>query len=225
MFKTKPYKQMLKSIDQYHEIYFDIPIVCPNCNASLQPIIADYKLLSYNDSSNGLLIISYKGNCCSKYFYATYKYDNRKTIILDVFPHLKPTMLPDNIQELSPRFANLYEQSYTAEQNGHLELSGSGYRNAIEVLLKDFAIKKLGAPKEDVCKMKLYDAIGTYLKEVNLETSAADVIRVLGNDYTHYQRKYDDIDFIVVKKYLEIFIQQIETKLLLMEPTVPTNRP
>lgn len=72
--------------------------------------------------------------------------------------------------------------------------------------------------------MKLYDAIGIYLKEVNLDTSAADIIRVLGNDYTHYQRKYDNIDFIVVKKYLEIFIQQIETKLLLMEPIVPTNR-
>jgi len=224
MFKTKPYNQILKNIDQYHEVSFDIPIVCPNCNASLQPIIVDYRLLSYNSSSNGLLVISYKGNCCSKFFYATYEYDNRKAKILDVFPHLKPAILPDNIKDLSPRFVNLYEQSYTAEQNGHIELAGSGYRNATEVLIKDFAIKKLKAPQEDVCKMKLYDAIGAYLKEVNLDTSAADVIRVLGNDYTHYQRRYDDIDFVVVKKYLEIFIQQIETKLLLMEPIVPTNR-
>ena len=72
--------------------------------------------------------------------------------------------------------------------------------------------------------MSLYDAIGIYLTEVNLETSAADVIRVLGNDYTHYQRKYNDIDFIVVKKYLEILIQQIDTKLLLMEPIISVNR-
>ena len=119
---------------------------------------------------------------------------------------------------------NLYEQSYTAEQNGHIELAGCGYRNAMEVLIKDFAIQKLNASEKEVCKMKLYDAIGTYLNEVNIDTSAADVIRVLGNDYTHYQRHYDDIDFIVVKKYLEIFLQQIETKLLLMEPIVPTNR-
>lgn len=143
---------------------------------------------------------------------------------MDVYPHLKPTILPENIRELSPRFVNLYEQSYTAEQNGHTELAGSGYRNSIEILIKDFAIKKLDAPEKNVCKMDLYTSIGTYLKEVNIDTSAADVIRVLGNDYTHYQRKYDGIDFIVVKRYLEIFIQQIETKLLLMEPIVPTNR-
>ena len=223
MFKTKPYSTILKSIDEYNHISFDIPIICPNCNYSVQPIIIDYRLMNFSEK-NHLLVISYKGNCCSVPFYATYEYDARKGSILDVYPHLKPAMLPANVKELSPRFASLYEQSYTAEQNNHIELAGSGYRNAIEVLIKDFAIKKLNSPKDDVGKMKLYDVIGTYLKEVNIDTSAADVIRVLGNDYTHYQRKYDDIDFIVVKKYLEIFIQQVETKLLLMEPIVPTNR-
>lgn len=223
MFKTKPYSTILNSINQYNAVSFDIPIVCPNCNYSVQPIIIDCRLINFSNDKK-LLVISYKGNCCSNPFYATYEYSNYKASLLDVYPHLKPAILPKNIKELSPRFVNLYEQSYTAEQNNHLELAGSGYRNSIEVLIKDFAIKKLSAPKDDVCKMKLYDAIGTYLKEVNIDTSAADVIRVLGNDYTHYQRKYDDIDFVVVKKYLEIFIQQIETKLLLMEPIVPTNR-
>lgn len=223
MFKTKPYKQILKSINQYHEIYFDIPIICPHCNYSIQPIIIDHRLLSYASNAN-LLVIVYKGNCCQSPFYATYKYSDKSTELLDVFPRLKPTLLPQNIIDLSPRFVDLYNQSYTAEQNGHIELSGSGYRNAIEVLIKDFAINKLGADTSKVCKMDLYTAISTYLKEVNIDTSAADVVRVLGNDYTHYERKYDGIDFIVVKKYLEIFIQQIETKLLLMEPIVPTNR-
>lgn len=223
MFKTKPYSTILKSIDQYNNISFDIPIVCPNCNYSVQPIIVDYRLMSFSQEKS-LLVISYKGNCCSIPFYATYEYNSRKALLLDVYPRLKPAILPKNIKELSPRFVSLYEQSYTAEQNNHIELAGSGYRNSIEVLIKDFAIKKLNAPKDDIYKMKLYDAIGTYLKEVNIDTSAADVIRVLGNDYTHYQRKYDGIDFVVVKKYLEIFIQQIETKLLLMEPIVPTNR-
>lgn len=224
MFKTKPYSQILKNIDNFNKINFDIPIVCPHCSSALQPIITDYRLLVYDDCADRLLVISYKGNCCFKSFYATYEYSKRNAKLLDVFPHLKPTVLPKNIIDLSPRFASLYEQSYTAEQNGHVELAGSGYRNAIEVLIKDFAIKKLNAPSDEVCGIKLYDAIGKYLKEVNIDTSAADVVRVLGNDYTHYERKYDDIDFIVVKKYLEIFLQQIETKLLLMEPIVSTNR-
>lgn len=220
---TKQISVILKNIDQYTTVDFDIPIRCPNCNYSIHPTIVDHTKLKYS-STHSLLIISYKGDCCSVPFYATYKYASHKANLLDVYPHLKPATLPEKIKELSPRFANLYEQSYTAEQNGHIELAGSGYRNSIEVLIKDFAILKLGASSNKVCEMKLYDVIGTYLKEVNLDTSAADIVRVLGNDYTHYQRKYDDIDFLVVKKYLEIFIQQIDTKLLLMEPIIPVNR-
>lgn len=223
MFKTKPHNCVLGNINSVNASSFEVPIICPNCNYSLQPIIKDHRLLLYG--SEKLLIISFIGNCCSVPFYATYKQIKDRTFqLLDVFPHLKPTILPEKIRELSPRFSELYSQSYTAEQNNHTELAGSGYRNAIEVLIKDFAIKKLNAPEEEVCKMDLYTAIGTYLKEVNIDTSAADVIRVLGNDYTHYQRKYDGIDFVVVKRYLEIFIQQIETKLLLMEPIVRINR-
>lgn len=223
MFQTKNFQCLLPNVSSSNNITFDIPIKCPHCNAFIQPKISDSRRLSFS-SDNSLLVIVYKGNCCNTPFYGTYLYSSFSAKLLDIYPHLKPAVLPDKIRELSPRFVCLYEQSYTAEQNKHIELSGSGYRNAIEVLIKDFAIKKLNAPQKEVSKMKLYDAIGTYLREVNIDTSAADVVRVLGNDYTHYQRKYDDIDFIVVKKYLEIFVQQIETKLLIMEPIVPTNR-
>lgn len=222
MFKTKNFKCALNCIGSGSWVSFKIPTVCPHCSSSLQPIIKDNKLLTFSEES--LLVISYVGNCCNIPFYATYKYSNSQASLLDIYPHLKSIALPDKIKELSPRFANLYEQSYSAEQNDCIELAGSGYRNSIEILIKDFAINKLKAPENEVCKMSLYDAIGIYLTEVNLETSAADVIRVLGNDYTHYQRKYNDIDFIVVKKYLEILIQQIDTKLLLMEPIISVNR-
>lgn len=223
MFNTKQYSCILSSISSNQQQEFEIPTKCPHCNAFVQPRIICNSILTFN-SNNSLLIISYKGDCCNKGFYATYSKFPSKIELLDIYPHTKPKVLPQNILELSPRFADLYNQSYTAEQNGHIELAGSGYRNAIEVLIKDFAIKKLQAPENEVCKMKLYEAIGTYLKEVNIDTSVADVIRVLGNDFTHYQRHYEDIDFIVVKKYLDIFIQQIETKLLIMEPIIPVKR-
>lgn len=222
MFKTKNYSYHLSNISSSY-VNFSIPIECPHCNAFVQPRIIDHRRLTFSNQED-LLIIIYKGDCCNIPFYATYSYNKDNTKILDIYPHQKPTKLPERIVELSPRFVDLYEQSYTAEQNGHIELAGSGYRNAIEILIKDFAIKRLDKPESEVCGMKLYDTIGTYLKEISIDTSAADVIRVLGNDYTHYQRKYDSIDFVVVKQYLEIFIQQIETKLLLMEPIVSTNR-
>ena len=223
MFQTKKVNYKLSNISNTNYISFDIPTKCPNCNAFIHPSIIDHKCLNFSKDTS-LLIITYQGECCKNPFDATYSYSSCKANLLDVYRHLEPATLSSKVKELSPRFAKLYNQSYTAEQNGSFELAGSGYRNSIEILIKDFAIKKLQAPEDEVCKMSLYDAIGTYLNEVNINTSSADVIRVLGNDYTHYQRHYDDIDFVVVKKYLDIFIQQIETKLLIMEPIIPVIR-
>ena len=114
------------------------------------------------------------------------------------------------------------KQSFDAEQNSYFELAGSGYRNAIEVLIKDFAIQELKAPEKEVCKKSLSQAIEAYLPNINASVSA-DVTRVLGNDYTHYERRYEDVDFHVLKRYLQIFINSIDCEYLISHPVVPTN--
>lgn len=222
MYKTKAISKNLSCVNA--TVNFNIPICCPHCSHSVTPNIISNSLLNYN-SETRLLSIVYKGDCCNLPFFACYNYISRnETKLLSIYPTLKPALLPEKIQECSPRFVELYNQAYTAEQNNHLELAGAGYRNAMEILIKDFAINKLNIPREEVVKKSLYEAIGSYLKELNL-TTCADVIRVLGNDFTHYESKYDGIDFTVIKKYLEILINQIETNLLLMEPIIPVNRP
>lgn len=52
---------------------------------------------------------------------------------------------------------------------------------------------------------------------------SADVMRVLGNDFTHYERKYENIDFEVLKRYIQIFINAIDSKYLIKHPAVPVN--
>ena len=102
-------------------------------------------------------------------------------------------------------------------------MAGSGYRNALEVLIKDFAINELGKPTAEVCKKKLAQAIEAYMPNIRLAQSA-DVIRVLGNDYTHYERRYDDIDFAILKQYIQIFLNSIDCEYLIRHPVVPTGR-
>lgn len=222
MYKTKLISKILSSTGT--TVNFNIPICCPHCGHSVTPNIISNSLITYRGQTR-LLTIVYKGDCCDLPFFACYSYTSKDdTKLLSIYPSIKPALLPEKIQECSPRFIELYNQAYTAEQNNHLELAGAGYRNSMEILIKDFAINKLNIPREEVVKKTLYDAIGTYLKEINLATSAADVVRVLGNDFTHYESKYDDIDFTVIKRYLEILITQIETKLLLMEPIITVNR-
>jgi len=200
----------------------DIPIRCPYCSAYVEPHIEEVRSLNYNGKI--LETITFKVNCCSKLFFANYEFDTslKKTTLLTVNPPAQPEPLPDEIVKMSPRFAELYKQAHFAEQQNYYELAGSGYRNALEVLVKDFAIKELNKPEHEVAKKKLYDAIGDYVPSVAV--TAADVVRVLGNDYTHYERKYDDIDFEVLKKYLRIFINAIENELLIRHPIVNTNR-
>jgi len=200
----------------------DIPINCPYCNAYVEPLPTDLKAQNFNDFF--LYTIIFRVNCCKKDFFSAYRKNksNNEAVLLVTYPPTTAEKIPDPLKEISPRFDSLFTQASTAESMGFTELAGSGYRNALEVLIKDYAINELGVPEEEASRKKLYDAIGAYVPSVAI--TAADVIRVLGNDYTHFQRKYDDIDFQVMKRYLHILIQAIENDYLLRHPVVNTNR-
>ena len=96
----------------------------------------------------------------------------------------------------------MYNQALQCEKNGNFELAAVGFRAALEILVKDYAIKELKIDSETVSGKTLFNAIGEYLDEKPLVTSA-DVIRILGNDYAHYERKYPEHDFEILKEYME----------------------
>ncbi|HFD2035903.1 TPA: DUF4145 domain-containing protein [Clostridium perfringens] len=198
----------------------EIPINCPHCSAFINPQPNTYSCITL--SNFYIYIIAYQAPCCDNYFFVTYKVTNNKGELLTIYPSNKPEKLPEAIEKISPRFVNLYNQAYTAEQNNHLELAGSGYRNALEVLIKDYAINELGIDSKEVVKKNLNRSINEYVPSVRLSNSA-DVIRLLGNDYTHYERHYEDIDFQILKKYMRIFINSIETEYLINHPVVVPN--
>lgn len=109
--------------------------------------------------------------------------------------------------------------SSQAEYNQNFELAAIGFRSSLEILVKDYAIQELGEPAETVAKQSLCNAIATYLQQADL-VNTADVVRILGNDYTHYKRKYPEHDFVLLKKYMEIFLSQIEVKYMIKHPPV-----
>ena len=95
--------------------------------------------------------------------------------------------------------------------------------NVLEVLIKDYAINVLGEKKDDVKKYKLYKAIEVYLKDVDM-SKCADVVRILGNDNTHYERDYENIDFSILKQYLNIFIEMLEVQIKVKNPPVSRDK-
>ncbi|MSA02943.1 DUF4145 domain-containing protein [Lactonifactor sp. BIOML-A3] len=128
----------------------------------------------------------------------------------------------DILSNISERFINMYNQSLQAEFVENIELAAIGYRSALEILVKDFAVIELNKTHDEVVKKSLCSAIGEYLAQPEL-VQTADVIRILGNDYTHYQRKYPEHDFTLLKGYMEIFIKQIEVQYMVKHP--PVARP
>lgn len=192
---------------------------CPYCNISTDATRVEIKSFTIE---NGLIAdVTYKCTSCDKVFHVSYVKLNGENMFnpYSVYPNFQGREFSDEIKNISPRFVKLYNQAYKAEYDNNLELAGCGYRNALEVLIKDFAINVLKEKKEDVVRIKLYGAIEKYLSDIDM-SKCADVVRILGNDNTHYERDYENIDFKVLKQYLNIFIEMIEVQIKIKNPPV-----
>ena len=117
----------------------------------------------------------------------------------------------------------MYHDAELSEENNAIDLAGIGYRASLEILVKDYALANEIDTFENIAKKNLNNAIGQYFKsEMDLQTSA-DVVRILGNDYAHWDQ-HEEYDIETLKSYLQIFIQIINTKLMLKNPPVSRKK-
>lgn len=202
----------------------DVPLECPYCGKVIEFTQKGRTGLNI-DSDNIFYIFLLYSKCCNKNSIASYIYnfENKNMTFLSMYPNPKPSVLPDSIHVLSPRFITLYADSEYAYSKNMFELAGSGFRNALEILIKDFAINELNEDSKEVSKKSLFDAIESYLPDPKLK-KAADVVRILGNDYTHYDRKYNQYDIDLLKVYLDIFIKRIDAEYLMSHPPVARQK-
>lgn len=198
---------------------YEKPMTCPSCNYGTDSTIINHWLAEISD---GLLLIAiHKCTSCDYIFHASYLWneEEEKFKFLSIYPSFKDRDFDQLIKEVSPRFIKLYNQANKAEFDKNMDLAGCGYRNAMEVLIKDYAINCLKKDKKLVSKLKLAKAIEEYLPNYDYK-SVADVVRILGNDTTHYEQKYEQMDFSILKQYLEIFVDLIDVQLKMKNPPV-----
>lgn len=198
---------------------FRKPAICPYCKIGTD---APYTYKQAHSFNNHFLFFAIcTCTACSKYFSFIYEHYPEKELSYPVvYPPMSFTPYENKtLSEISPRFIDMYNQSLESEYNGHIELAAIGFRSSLEFLVKDFAIKELNKPFDEVSNKKLFDAISLYLKQEDL-IKTADVVRILGNDYTHYKRKYPEHDFLLLKGYMDIFLRQIELEYMVKHPPV-----
>lgn len=214
----KPAREFLSSFS----FSYEKPSICPHCGIGTDASLVNKTHFSANGMM--LLIAAAKCTACGKEFFFTCLHNNdpvAKTVCLYPDKPFTP-YVNDTLSKISERFIEMYNQALFSEHGGNLDLAAIGYRASLEILVKDYAINELKEPPQDVEKKSLFSAIGDYLHQSEL-ISTADVIRILGNDHTHYKRKYPQHDFSLLKFYMEIFLKQIEAAYMINHP--PVSRP
>lgn len=195
------------------------PTVCPHCGISTDGTGIEYKTFP-NDENSVYGVAIYGCTSCLKLYLVVYLLNTieRTTKFIGIYPNPKATYTNDRVAKLSPRFISLYNQSLLAADSGCKDIAIIGFRTALEVLIKDYLIVEEQQDEKKISSLHLDDAISR-LNQASL-INAADVVRFLGNDATHYEKNYENLGYDEAKAYAELFIQQIEGMLMLKYPVV-----
>ncbi len=220
VFTSKNTKDSFALTDGAYNFPLQKPMLCPICGAFQDGTAVSRAI---HPGFNGIEIgtIGYRCTHCAKCYLVVYKVDrkNKNTYFAEYYPQETASYENEILSNVSPQFIESYNQALRAELRGDIELAAIGYRKALERVVKDYAINELGAAPEEVVGKNLCMAIADYLDEKNL-VATADVVRILGNDYAHYQRKYPEHDFTLLKEYMVIFVKMVETRILVAHPPV-----
>lgn len=145
------------------------------------------------------------------------KYDNEESINesrLCVYPS-PPLCEPfeESIQEVSPAFVKIYGQAVAAEYLQFDKLNGMGYRKALEFLVKDYLCSKYPDKQDEIKTRFLGQCIRDYVDDPRIR-DCAEMATWLGNDETHYQRRWVDKDIDDLKMLIQLTLHWISSALL-----------
>ena len=191
----------------------DLPNNCPFCHKSITP----NPLFGYKRENDlEVLMTCPDGDCKASfvgYYYGTstnknFRFDNRVSQGTLIGRNFTETIL-----EVSPKFSEIYNQSFTAEQQNLTEICGVGYRKALEFLIKDYSISKHPKQKEQIEKKTLSSCIKDYIEDSRIKTVAKRAVW-LGNDETHYIRKWEGKNLSDLKKLIDLTLHWVEMEKL-----------
>ena len=208
----------------------NVPMLCPVCGVQIVPTFLQ---MSYSEKKGHTMFCRCTNTECESTFICKYvRRDpaNGKTryellgIQHDMV--LKKEEFSEDIETISPAFVEIYNQAYAAQQLELTDVCGVGYRKALEFLIKDYIIfeKTNEAEIEAIKSKKLGKCISEDVQDANVK-EVAKRATWLGNDETHYVRKWEDKDIHSLVNLIRLVIHWIEaseaTKRILAEMDAP----
>nr|WP_271983347.1 hypothetical protein [Granulosicoccus sp.] len=142
-------------------------------------------------------------------------YDGR-IMLVHLTSHPKaadPPSIEVEIEQISPSFGEIFKQAKAAEDYELFDIAGVGYRKALEFLIKDYCIGK-DPDNADVVKRKLLGrVIADHVSDANVK-QCARFAAWLGNDETHYERRWVDKDIDDLKTLIRLTCNWIVSAVL-----------
>jgi hypothetical protein len=211
---------------QTHGVTYDMnPDRCPLCHHALDPKIPGSVAILRNgdpDTMGTILEIVYQctRRTCSGIFIGRFTKTALAGRVHGTFQLRKtaPTNFvePDvanEIREVSPEFVTIFSQASAAAASELNQIAGCGYRRALEFLIKDYCISKDESAREAIQKELLGTTIKNRVSDPNVKQCAKRATW-LGNDETHYVKKWEDKDITDLKTLIELTMNWIRSSVL-----------
>ena len=211
----------LSTVDHYFSIIgrtvtIQIPQTCPWCGIGNNPTNNEAGHLDIQEGY--IFTMHHRCPSCNKYHMTNQEYlnQNDKTTMVLVYPNKVVIDIDRLFIDHAPRFVEFYSEAIEAEKMGLENIAGTGYRSAIECLIKDYPLAFELDTKEYLSDPKLTfnNAIDRYVKDDELLKGALHFIRIVGNGYTHWN-KSSSISLLTMKHYVEIIIQIFKSKFMM----------
>lgn len=201
-----------------HAILQRVPDECPYCHRSIEAKpLGGWSGGPIAEGSESKLLIAFQcpNRQCKNIFITRYlHFKNRQFMgYLVERPTFVGPELPKAISDGFKDFAEIYNQALEAQHWGLSQIAGPGLRKALEFLIKDYVIRKKPDEVDKIKRLVLMQCIDQHVDDNRIQACASRAIW-LGNDETHYHRRWKDKDIEHLKTLLKLTINWIENELL-----------
>ena len=117
------------------------------------------------------------------------------------------------ISSTSSSFCEIYNEALAAEHYRLMQICGVGYRKSLEFLIKDYVTAKHPDQDEKIKTTLLAACIESYVGDRNIK-EVAKRATWLGNDETHYERRWVDKDLHDLKVMIDLVLHWIQAEKL-----------
>jgi len=196
------------------EVHLDFdryPDSCPRCHYAIEARFTG--LAHYGRQKQRLEIVFQcpRENCQSFFVSAYYPRYGVGTHFYSGSVPFEPMSeeFPKHISEISPQFCRICNQSRNAESQGWDLVAGPGYRKALEFLVKDYLCRMRPADAPEIKGLQLGPCIENFVDNDKVK-AVAKRAAWLGNDETHYVKKWEEKDLEDLKSLIQLTVHWIE---------------